>query len=313
MTEQALNETPTPAATTTAAEPAPAPPPVEIVVEKTSFLKKINPLNLFKKETPAAFVREGEALLDNQNTAQATMAFQRALAIDPNHVPAYQGLGNVFLKKGGRSNLSTALEHFQEAAKRNPFDVYLFAVKAKIFEKLGKMKEATLERKKMMIVKTLESDPKNPIANNNMGILLSQQNQVQSAIDYFKKAITSNPKYDVAFRNLAATNLKMAGEEQDEEKKQETLSRAKSFINKALEIAPTVLSLIMQAKIYMMEGRHEEALAACEKAEKMEGANKEVFGMKRLALEKLNRIQEAQQAYEIYKTLALSDAKPAKN
>ena len=307
MTEQAPNETPA------AAEPAPAPPPVEIVVEKTPFFKKINHLNLFRKETPAAFVREGEDLLDKQNTAQATMAFQRALAMDPNHVPAYQGLGNVYLKKGGRSNLNTALENFQEAAKRNPFDVHLFAVKAKIYEKLGKMKEATLERKKMMIVKTLESDPKNAIANNNMGILLSQQNQVQSAIDYFKKAITSNPKYDVAFRNLAATHLKMAGEEQDEEKKQETILRAKSFINKALDVAPTVLSLIMQAKIYMMDGRHEEALASCGKAEEIEGANKEVFAMKRLALEKLNRIQEAQLAYEIYKTLSLSDAKTAKN
>ena len=308
MTEQAQKESVPP----TEPAPEPAPPPVEIVAEKTPFLRKINPLNLFKKESPAGFVREGEDLLDDQNAAQATMAFQRALAMDPNCVPAFKGLGNVFLKKGGRSNLNTALEHFQDAAKRNPFDVHLFAVKAKIFEKLGKMKEATLERKKMMIVKTLESDPKNTIANNNMGILLSQQNQVQSAIEYFKKALHSNPRYDVAYRNLAATNLKIAAQEQDEEKKRELLSQARSFINKALEIASTVPSLMMQAKIFMQGGRHEEALAASEKAEVMEGANKEVFGMKRLALEKLNRIQEAQQAYEIYKVLSLSDAKPTK-
>ena len=308
MTEQAQKESLPPAEP----EPAPAEPPVEIVVEKTPFLRKINPLNLFKKETPAAFVREGEDLLDDQNTAQATMAFHRALAMDPNFVPAFKGLGNVFLKKGGRSNLNSALENFQEAAKRNPFDVHLFAVKAKIFEKLGKMKEATLERKKMMIVKTLDSDPRNTIANNNMGILLSQQNQVQSAIEYFRKAIHSNPKYDVAYRNLAATNLKIAAQEQDEEKKRELLSQARSFINKALEIASTVPSLMMQTKIFMQGGRHEEALAVCEKAEGMDGSNKEVFGLKRLALEKLNRIQEAQQAYEIYKALSLADTKPAK-
>jgi small subunit ribosomal protein S1 len=40
----------------------------------------------------------------------------------------------------------------------------------------------------MVVVKTLATDPKNSIANNNMGILLLRNKQTDPAIKYFQKA-----------------------------------------------------------------------------------------------------------------------------
>jgi superkiller protein 3 len=281
--------------------PAPVPPPPPEPEVKPTFLSRVNPLKLFRKETAATYVREGEDLVENHNLAQATMAFQKAVTLDPDFVPAYKGLGSALLRKGGRSNLATALENYQEAITRDPFDDQAYAVSAKIHEKLGQLKEATLARKKMVIVKTLQADPSNPVANNNMGILMLQQQQVDTAVAHFKKSIAANPSYDVAFRNLAATYYRIASAEQDEDKKNELVGQARSYISRALEISKTVVTMLIQGKILLLEGKFEEALEVAAETEELEQANKDVYALKRQALEGLNRTAEAQEAYESYK------------
>lgn len=271
---------------------------------KRGFLSRVNPLKMFRKESPALFVRQGEGLLENQNLALATMAFQKALTLDPDNAGAFKGLGNVFLRKGGRSNIETALTYYQEAVKRNLFDDQAYAMAAKIYERLGRMKEATLERKKMVIVKTLHADPANPVANNNMGILMLQQQQLAQALDYFKKSIKSNPSYDIAHRNLAATHYKVALAETDDDKKSEQTALAKGYIAKALEINKGVNSMLIQAKIFVLEGRYDEALDIAVTAEEMEEANPDVYALKRQIFDKLNRTTDAQKAFESYQAFS---------
>ena len=276
---------------------------VEPMGDKPPLLTRINPLKFFRRESPEMFVKDGLNLIENQNLAQATVAFQRALAIDPNFSDAFKGLGNVFFRKGGRSNLAIALENYQAALARDPFQEQIYALTAKIYEKIGKMKEATMERKKMVIVRTLQTDARNPVANNNMGILLLQQKQTETAITYFKRAIATNPGYDVAYRNLAATYYRGASGEDSEDKKEENIGLAKGNILKALEILETLSSLLVHGKILMLEERLEEALAVAERAEALDQTHKDVYALKRMVLERLNRTKDAQEAFDSYQRL----------
>ena len=285
----------------------PPPPPVETdepEVASRGFLSKLNPLRLFHRESPTMYIKEGNNLIENHNLALATIAFQRAVSLDPKNMEAHKGLGNVFLRKGGRTNITTAVEHFKTVTELAPFEDHIYALTAKLYEKLGMLKEATLERKKMMIVKTLQTDPTNPIANNNMGILLLQQKKVNDAIEYFNKSIAANPVYDIAFRNLSATYFGLAIQADDETKKGQHLNQARAYIGKALSISQTVSSLLVNGRILVEEGRFEDALALVEESELLEPSNKHVFSFKRVVLEGLNRTKDAQQAFESYQALA---------
>lgn len=284
--------------------PPPQPPEPEEAVPKRGFLSRMNPLKMFRKESPAMYIKEGHSLIENHNLALATMAFQKAIELDPKSLEAHKGLGNVYMRKGGRTGINAALECFKTATVIAPFEDTSYALTARLYEKLHMMKEATIERKKMMIVKTLQTDPKNPIANNNMGILLLGQKQVTQAIEYFQKSVEANPAYDIAYRNLSATYFRIASESADPAIKGNNLGKARTFIGKALAISKTASSTMVLGKILVAEERLDEALELAEEAEAMDPHNKDVFAFKRIVLEKLNRTKDAQEAYESYKEIA---------
>ncbi|MDH5751280.1 MAG: tetratricopeptide repeat protein [Deltaproteobacteria bacterium] len=275
---------------------------------KRGFLSMLNPANWFSRHSTEKLIREGRDLLDNGSLAQATVAFKRALNIDSKCVPAYRGLGKVFFKKGGRSNIETALAYYSEAIKINPLDADLYAITAKVYDAIGKRKEATLERKKFVIARALEVDEKNPVANNNMGILFLQQNRIEEAIGYFKKALDNDRNFDVAHRNLAATFYQQAKGEKEPGKKRDLIAKAKTEVEKALSIMPSVASLLAKGRILMMMGDFEAALAAANKADEMESANKDVFLLKKLSLERLGRFDEAKTAFESYQAFTKGDS-----
>ncbi len=312
MGEPVENEESSPPEAAAAAPPAEEPKPAEEAAEEPipdkgpprGFFYYFNPVNLFRRESPEMYIKEGKNLEEHQNLALATMAYQKAISLDKSRPEGFKGLGHVFLKKGGRSNLEAALKNFKEATLRNPFDDQVFAISAKIYERLGKLKEATMEKKKMMIVKTLQTDAKNPIANNNMGILLLQQGQTKQALEYFKKSIDANPLYDVALRNLATAHYKTAAEGKDENIRQDAILKAKGFIGKALEATVNAPSLVVQGKIFVLESRLEDALRVCEEAEELDHASKGVFALKRIVLEKMNRTAEAQEAFDSMKAVS---------
>ncbi|MBI3993612.1 MAG: tetratricopeptide repeat protein [Candidatus Lambdaproteobacteria bacterium] len=268
---------------------------------RSGLLKKLNPVNLFKKETPERFVRLGETLLEQKNFAQATIAFNRALSLDKECADAYAGLGDCLAKKGGRVNMQNALELYEQAILRNPFDEDVYVYRAKIFDAMGKRKEATLERKKMVVVKTLTTDPRNAVANNNMGILLLRNNQTEAAIEYFRKSVETDPSYEVAYRNLATVYFNLSKAAGDEAKKKELLEQAQVHITKALELLKSIPTLLVAARVLMANGENEPALELVTQAEAQDPAHKDVFGLKKLLLERLNRMEEARQAYASYR------------
>jgi len=260
------------------------------------LMSRLNPLKLFRGNKPENFVREGRDLMENGSYAQATVAFQHALEIDPHYLGAFRGLGKIFYKRGGRSNLEQSLKFYQEGIKHHPKDHELYAISAKIYDALGKRKEATLERKKFVIVRALDHDPSNPVANNNMGILYLQQGRAKDAIAFFKKALKTDKNYDVAHRNMGAVYLQMAKQSNDDGQKANFNSLAKQAIQRALEISPTPPSMLAFARMQLKEGSFDEVLALVEKLDQMIPANKDVYLLKKMALEGLGRFEEAQDA-----------------
>jgi len=267
------------------------------------FLNRINPLKFFQRESPDNLVRNGRELEKNRNFAQATVAFNRALALDPDCAEAYEGLGDVLAKKGGRANVEAAVLQYQEASKRDPFDDRVYAALARVFDALGKRKEAALEKKKLVVARTLRADPSNPVANNNMGIMLLQLGWVPAAIEHFNRSMKSDPRYDTAVRNLAVTHYKIASEAKDEAARELNIEKAKGYITMALDIAESPLTLLAQARLMILEEHYEEALKACERVEGIDPGMKEVYGLKKAALLKLNRLEEANKAHETWRFL----------
>lgn len=275
-----------------------------IVIEEEpsgrGFLSKLNPRRWFRGGSVDNFIKEGRELMESQSYAQAMVAFKRALSMEPNSAAAFRGLGKIHYKKGGKSNFKTALNYYQEAIKRKPMDHDLYAISAKIYDAMGQRKEATLERKKFVIVRALDADAKNPIANNNMGILFLQQGKADTALTYFQKAIDSDSNYDVAYRNLAAVYMRMAKESEDSDKKNNLNLKAKEAIKKSVDIAATPAALIAYARIMLKEGNFEEVLSLAERVDEMDPASKHVFQLKKMAFEALGRFEEAKNAHESY-------------
>ncbi len=259
---------------------------------------------LFRRKTPQFYVQQGLRLIENQNLAQASIAFQKALELDPDHVEAFKCLGAVFFRRGGQSNLQAALAQYEEAVKRDPFDIEVYTKTASILEKLGKKKEATLERKKAVTLKALETDDKNPVANNNMGIFMLKLDRTREAIGFFKKSIAGGKNYDLGYRNLATAHLSLASKDNGENTPQDHLTQAKANVSRALEISQTVPSLLVLARILISEENFDEALVFCGKAEKIDSTVKDVFSSKKVILEKLNRMAEAQKAFETFQNLS---------
>lgn len=267
--------------------------------EKRSLLARLNPVNLFRKETPETFVEEGTRLLESRSLRQAAAAFEKALELDPEYAPAMRGLGLVTVARGGKTNLKAALAHFQAALKRDPFDEATYNTCAMVYEKLGDANAAVNERKKLAVVKTLQTDPKNPVANNNMGILLMSQQQPEAALAYFRKSIEANPKYDVAIRNLA-TALYTLATTGPQEKRAEYQAQAAEAVEQSLKLGLSFAALLLQARIKLLAGDAQAALEIVTRAQAMDPGNKDGFAVKQLALEKLGRMAEAQVAHEQY-------------
>jgi Tfp pilus assembly protein PilF len=286
---------------------APTPSAHEPEEDKRSLFARLNPANLFRKETPASYVEEGTRLLESRSLRQATAAFEKALELDPEYAPAFRGIGLVTVARGGPTNLKAALAHFKEALKRDPFDESTYNTCAMVYEKLGDANAAVTERKKMAVVKTLEQDATNPIANNNMGILLMSQKQPDMALTYFRKSIEKNPKYDVAIRNLA-TALYTLATTGPEGSRGEYQSQAAEAVEQSLKLGISFASLMLQARVKLLAGDGEAALEIATRAQAMEPGNKDGFLVRKMALEKLGRMAEAQVAHENYVRHARTEA-----
>ncbi|MDH4121699.1 MAG: hypothetical protein OEV94_08365 [Deltaproteobacteria bacterium] len=261
-------------------------------------------MSYFQRDTPPALVKAGKALAEQKGFNQAAMMFGRAVEKDPNFIPAYVAWAEMLIQKGGTQSVKEALAILQKAVMVDRLNETLYIMSAAAYRMLNMKKEEESERKKLGVVKTLATEPTNPLANNNMGVLMLMQDQYEGAMEFFKTAIEANSKYDVAYRNMAMASLKGMGLEQDPVKKKDWMEKAMGFLNRALNINDrSAPNLIAMARLMMIQEKYNDCLTLLDRAEKLDSVNKEIYAIRKAVYMKTNRLEEAQQASALYNSL----------
>ncbi|HJM43602.1 MAG TPA: tetratricopeptide repeat protein [Nitrospinota bacterium] len=154
-----------------------------------------------------------------------------------------------------------ALVPLEKDLALNPDRIHSRALKAYAFQRLNRTKEA-----KDAYREIIRRDPKNVLANNNLGTLLDQEGNYTEAAKRFERAVAIEPNQDVTLHNLAWIYSSRLGRP----------SKALRFIRKAIELKPNAANYYtMLASIYRQLGKTLEARKAVTQAVQLEPANAE--------------------------------------
>jgi tetratricopeptide (TPR) repeat protein len=165
--------------------------------------------------------------------AKSEQAFEKALSIDPMHVKSLVNLSRVFLEE---KRYDDALDRLTTAAEINPESTEVFRLLGRTYVAQGKSGEAMdayrraieidnldawsmnnfglllVETKRAeealpLLAKAVELRQGVPAFHNNLGMALEQTGRFKAAVTAYKGALTADPGYDKAKRNLARVEL----------------------------------------------------------------------------------------------------------
>ena len=161
--------------------------------------------------------------------ARSEEAFEKALSIDPLHVKSLVNLSRVFIEE---KRYDDALDRLTTAAEINPESTAVFRLLGRTYVAQGKTGEAMdayrraievdtfdawsmnnlglllLETKRAdealpLLVKAVELRQGVPAFHNNLGMALEHTGRFRAAAAAYKAALSVDPGYDKAKRNLA--------------------------------------------------------------------------------------------------------------
>ncbi|MGB0880382.1 MAG: tetratricopeptide repeat protein [Polaribacter sp.] len=104
------------------------------------------------------------------------------------------------LKDQGK--VEEAITAIKEARSSNPDDLNLLLAEAELYIKLEKM-----DKFGELMEQAVKMDPNNPVLFFNLGVVNYNQNKIEEANTYYKKAIELDPNYRDAYLNLAYSIL----------------------------------------------------------------------------------------------------------
>jgi Tfp pilus assembly protein PilF len=98
-------------------------------------------------------------------------------------------------------------------------------------------------RQQKKIQKSLEINPDEPMANNNLGVIYLKQKNFKQAISYFEKELKINTNYDNALFNLGLAYYQIGEKE-----------KALSFWKKTIAVNPYYLDAYKNlVNLYLLE------------------------------------------------------------
>ncbi len=190
---------------------------------KASTTTEIDPISVYNKTKPAdAEFFSGVARLKERSgdTAAAAEFYNKALAVDPAHLPSQLGLARMHDRQG---NLELAIKHYQQAVAKNPRsaaahnDLGLCYARARQLEPsveaLGRavelMPDKALYRNNISTVlvemgrtddalRHLSHVHGEAVAHYNVGYLLNQRGRSAEALSQFQLALQADPTLDAA-------------------------------------------------------------------------------------------------------------------
>ena len=146
--------------------------------------------NRLLESVPELFNEAKKEQEEKNNLNKAEELYQKILTINPKHAGSLNNLGLLFYRTD-RLHEATAL--FRKATQLEPSTKHFsnFSMTLPYTEALE------------CLHKAINLNPGDPLAYNNVGVLLSSQQHITEAITYYKKALSINPAYTLALNNLA--------------------------------------------------------------------------------------------------------------
>ena len=194
-------------------------------------------LTITQNNHVAHYILGKESLKEN-DLDNAVKHFNQALAIKNNYPEAYISLGNAMMEK---DNYDKAIDCYNKALwmSINQEDF--------LYNQLGKayFQNQMFDKAKEYISKSLNENPKNPAALNNMANILTKMNKPDEAVIFYEKALQLQPEDTEILNNLANVHLTLGN-----------LQKASLYLNQARAIDPkNALTLNNTGTLYFYQNK----------------------------------------------------------
>lgn len=215
---------------------------------------------------PEAFCLKGTILLNIGDLNGAEKAFQKARGLDKESAAAYLGIGDVLRRRKNRK--LDALEAYKEALRVAPTTVEAQYSLGSLYRELSMADLAPLgflhpfyfSKAIVALEKTLELDPKHPLANGDLGYVYEfGRNNTNKAMVYYERQLESNPNHDDALARLGKGYFKTGKLSEGVA----TLSRLSRQYPQIQQKIRPVLTMI-EAVFYLKNGDYDRAMSAFE-------------------------------------------------
>ena len=220
---------------------------------------------------------EGLIFREQGNFSESISSFKRLLELDSKNRDALYQLGKIYHQKG---EYREALESFDKVLEFRPRDNEVLKAKGFSHDELNEYKEASEALKKSINVD-------DEIVFNDRGVALSRLGYNHKAIDSYRRALASNPKYSICWFNLGKALFRVGD-----------LKDALVAFQTSTEINPNNRSAWNNRGVTLRQlNRLEESLDCYERALALKKEYAWAWHNKGYALELLDRPREALESY----------------
>jgi putative PEP-CTERM system TPR-repeat lipoprotein len=203
-------------------------------------------------ENPAVLMNLGRLELREGKHDAARGRFEHVLQISPKNVNAMLALAQLAAIRGDQAQITLWLER---ASSANPQ-----AVGPRLLLVRYYLVQRESDKAQELAAQLAKDAPKNPEAQNALGIVQLSRSQYQDAVTSFGKAVQLAPKSTNFLYNLARAQLA-----------ERNFGEAKRILKKTIELAPDHLPATSTLAILeMREGQSKQALAHAQKLQQSE-------------------------------------------
>jgi tetratricopeptide (TPR) repeat protein len=176
----------------------------------------------------------------NGDLAKSEKAFEQALSIDPHHVKSLVNVSRVFIEQ---KRYDDAIERLTRASEIDPQSAEVYRLLGRTYSALGKTDDAVnayrhaielnerdawsmnnmglvlldamrADEALPLFVKAVEIRKDMPEFQNNLGMALEHTGRFKAAATAYTAALTANPNFDKAKKNLARVEAVKSGPEE---------------------------------------------------------------------------------------------------
>jgi len=153
----------------------------------------------FKYDMAEAHDQLGVALLRQKKLAEAESCFKQAILLDPDMADAHNNLG---ISLNEQKKYADAEACYRHAIKLNPEHANAYNNLANNF--IDQLQMQTAEG---LLLQAIALKPHFPEALNTLGNVYKELGDINSAIAYYRKAVTAEPTMMLAYSNLLLTTV----------------------------------------------------------------------------------------------------------